>query len=74
MQKFVFMIPGLPYGQVPIYEEDHRSINQSFAIARYVAGKAGLLPSDPWEQAILDAMVLNIYDFWNSKFVNKNKY
>lgn len=54
---------------MPVYEEGDRTLNQSFAIARYVASKAGLLPSDPWEQALLDAMVLNIYDFWNRKFL-----
>ncbi|KAL0832250.1 hypothetical protein ABMA28_001699 [Loxostege sticticalis] len=54
---------SLPYGQVPIYEENGRKLNQSMAITRYVASQTGLLPSDPWEQAILDAAVLTIYDF-----------
>ncbi|KAI5637753.1 glutathione S-transferase-like [Phthorimaea operculella] len=59
---------SLPYGQLPLYEENGRSLNQSLAIARYVAQKAHLLPSDPWEQAKLDAIVYNIYDFWMSKY------
>nr|AWX68889.1 glutathione S-transferase siama 2 [Heortia vitessoides] len=54
----------LPYGQLPLYEEGNKSLNQSLAIARYVASKTGLLPSDPWQQAVLDAAVFNIYDFW----------
>ncbi|KAL0832223.1 hypothetical protein ABMA28_001673 [Loxostege sticticalis] len=54
----------LPYGQLPLYEEDGRTINQSMAIARYVASQTGMLPSDPWEQAKLDAAVLNMYDFF----------
>ncbi|KAL0881820.1 hypothetical protein ABMA27_001598 [Loxostege sticticalis] len=54
----------LPYGQFPIYEENGQTINQSMAIARYVASQVGLLPSDPWEQAKLDAAVLNLYEFY----------
>ncbi|KAL4716302.1 hypothetical protein ACJJTC_014782 [Scirpophaga incertulas] len=55
----------LPYGQLPFYEEGNKSLNQSVAIARYLASQTGLLPSDPWEQAVLDAIVLTISDFWN---------
>ncbi|XP_013188171.2 glutathione S-transferase [Amyelois transitella] len=54
---------SLPYGQLPIYEEGGRRLNQSIAIARYIASQTNLLPSDPWEQAVLDATVLNIADF-----------
>ncbi|XP_026313605.1 glutathione S-transferase-like isoform X2 [Hyposmocoma kahamanoa] len=57
----------LPYGQLPFYEEGSRILNQSLAIARYVASKTDLLPSDPWDQAVLDAAVLNVYDFWNTR-------
>ncbi|KAJ2947569.1 hypothetical protein O0L34_g17361 [Tuta absoluta] len=66
--KTHLLFSALPYGQLPLYEENGRSLNQSLAIARYVAHKAHLLPSDPWEQAKLDAIVYNIYDFW-MKFV-----
>nr|QIC35750.1 glutathione S-transferase sigma 3 [Ostrinia furnacalis] len=59
---------SLPYGQLPIYEEDGRVLNQSIAIARYVASQTGLLPADLWEQAKLDAAVLNVYDLLK-KFV-----
>ncbi|KAL0832248.1 hypothetical protein ABMA28_001698 [Loxostege sticticalis] len=55
---------ALPYGQLPLYEENGKAINQSIAIARYVASQTGLLPSDPWEQAKLDAAVLNMYDLF----------
>ncbi|KAL0881857.1 hypothetical protein ABMA27_001630 [Loxostege sticticalis] len=54
---------SLPYGQVPIYEENGRTLNQSMAIARYLGSQTGLLPSDPWEQAKLDAVVLNAHDY-----------
>nr|QGZ00483.1 glutathione S-transferase sigma2 [Glyphodes pyloalis]UEN71124.1 glutathione S transferase-S6 [Glyphodes pyloalis] len=56
---------SLPYGQLPLYEENGKSLNQSLAIARYVASKNNLLPTDPWEQALLDAVVFNVYDFWS---------
>ncbi|XP_063827323.1 glutathione S-transferase-like [Ostrinia nubilalis] len=56
---------SLPYGQFPLYEEGDKSLNQSLAIARYLARKADLLPSDLWQQAVLDAIVYNISDFWN---------
>ncbi|XP_013188172.2 glutathione S-transferase [Amyelois transitella] len=53
----------LPYGQLPIYEEGGRRLNQSIAIARYIASQTNLLPSDPWEQAVLDAVAFNVIDF-----------
>lgn len=49
-----------------VYKEGDRTLNQSVAIARYVASKTDLLPSDPWDQAVLDAAVLTIYDFWST--------
>ncbi|XP_038219553.1 glutathione S-transferase-like [Zerene cesonia] len=56
---------SLPYGQFPLYEENGKSLNQSLAIARYVASQSNLLPADAWDQAELDAIVFNIYDFWS---------
>ncbi|XP_063392793.1 glutathione S-transferase-like [Cydia fagiglandana] len=56
---------SLPYGQLPLYQEGSKTLNQSLAIARYVASQVKLLPTDPWEQAVLDAIVFNIYDFWS---------
>nr|UQQ66580.1 glutathione S-transferase sigma 3 [Conogethes punctiferalis] len=55
---------NLPYGQLPLYEEGNKSLNQSLAIARYLASKTKLLPTDLWEQALLDAAVFTFYDFW----------
>ncbi|XP_068622126.1 glutathione S-transferase-like [Battus philenor] len=54
----------LPFGQLPLYEEGGAKLNQTLAIARYVAYKVNLLPNDPWEQAVLDSLALTIYDFW----------
>ncbi|XP_041989056.1 glutathione S-transferase-like [Aricia agestis] len=55
---------SLPYGQLPLYEEGGRSLNQSLAIARYLGQQFNLVPTDIWEQAELDAAVYNVYDFW----------
>ncbi|CAK1541325.1 unnamed protein product [Leptosia nina] len=60
---------SLPYGQLPMYEEGGKTLNQSLAIARYIAVQANLLPADVWEQAELDAVVFNIYDFWSKVVV-----
>lgn len=54
---------------MPFYDEGNRSLDQSLAIARYLGSKYDLLPSDPWDQAVLDAAALNIYDFWKSKYL-----
>ncbi|XP_053605226.1 hematopoietic prostaglandin D synthase-like isoform X2 [Plodia interpunctella] len=53
---------ALPYGRLPVYEEGDRKLTQSLAIARYIASQTDLLPTDPWEQAVLDAAVLNVYE------------
>ncbi|XP_022903524.2 glutathione S-transferase-like [Onthophagus taurus] len=55
--------PTVPFGQVPIYEEDGKKINQSVAISRYLAKKFGLTGSNEWEDLELDAIVDTITDF-----------
>ncbi|XP_026732231.1 glutathione S-transferase-like isoform X5 [Trichoplusia ni] len=57
---------SLPYGQLPLYVEGRKTLNQSLAIAKYVARDSGLIPADAWQQAILDSTVFNIYDFWKN--------
>lgn len=52
-----------------MYEEEGRILHQSIAIARYLAANTDLLPSDPWEQALLDAAVLTLYDFNKCKYL-----
>ncbi|KOB62848.1 Glutathione S-transferase sigma 3 [Operophtera brumata] len=64
---------SLPFRQLPIFEEDGRVLHQSIAIARYVAANTELLPSDPWQQAVLDAAVLTMYDFDEPKEEFRNK-
>lgn len=43
-----------PFGQAPVLEVDGKMLAQSAAIDRYVAGLAGLVPTDPWEAALAD--------------------
>nr|WGO51742.1 glutathione S-transferase sigma 1 [Ectropis grisescens] len=54
---------ALPFGRLPLLEDGEKVLYQSLAIARYVSANTELLPSDPWEQAQLDAIVYTVYDF-----------
>ncbi|XP_026732230.1 glutathione S-transferase-like isoform X4 [Trichoplusia ni] len=56
----------LPFGQIPIFVEGDKTLNQSLAIAKYVARDSDLIPADAWQQAILESTVYNIYDFWKN--------
>ncbi|KAJ0177919.1 hypothetical protein K1T71_006792 [Dendrolimus kikuchii] len=56
---------ALPYGQLPLFEDGDKKLTQSLAIAKYVSAGTALLPSTPWEQAILDSAVFSVYDFWS---------
>lgn len=62
------MLSALPYGQLPLFEDGDKKLTQSLAIAKYVSAGTALLPSNPWEQAILDSAVFSVYDFWSSKY------
>jgi len=54
--------PTMPFGKVPVLEIDGKVLNQSTAIARYLAKKAGLAGSDDWESLLIDIAVDNIHD------------
>lgn len=58
----------MPFGQVPIYEENGKIAHQSVAIARYVAKKVKLVGDDDWENLEIDAIVDTINDFRGSKY------
>lgn len=53
----------MPFGQLPVYEEDSKRIGQSNAIARYIAKKVNLHGNSDWEDLEIDAIVDTIEDF-----------
>ncbi|XP_015519130.1 glutathione S-transferase-like [Neodiprion pinetum] len=57
--------PSMPFGQVPVLEIDGKKINQSTAIARYLAKQFGIAGKDDWEAMEIDASVATIDDFRN---------
>ncbi|XP_060861256.1 glutathione S-transferase-like [Metopolophium dirhodum] len=54
--------PTMPFGKVPVLEIDGKTFNQSIAICRYLAKKAGLAGDDEWESLLVDVAVDNIYE------------
>lgn len=52
----------MPFGKVPVMEIDGKVVNQSVAISRYLAKKAGLAGEDEWEALLIDVAVDNIYE------------
>lgn len=57
-----------PFGQVPVLEFNGKKINQSMAIARYLAKVVKLAGNDDWEDLEIDAVVDTIKDFRFSKY------
>lgn len=53
----------MPFGKVPVLEINGKSVNQSIAISRYLAKKAGLAGNDDWESLLIDVAVDNINEF-----------
>lgn len=56
------LILVMPFGKLPVLEIDGKVLNQSMAICRYLAKKAGLVGSDDWESLLIDVAVDNIND------------
>jgi len=52
----------MPFGQVPVLEIDGKVVNQSVAISRYLAKKAGLTGNNEWETLLIDVAIDNIYE------------
>nr|XP_022903521.1 glutathione S-transferase-like [Onthophagus taurus] len=55
--------PKTPFGQLPLYEENGKIINQSVAIMRYLGKKYKLIGADDWEDLEIDAMAETFRDF-----------
>lgn len=58
----------MPFGKVPVLEIDGKVLNQSTAITRYLAKKAGLAGSDDWESLLIDIAVDNIHDLRHGNY------
>ena len=54
--------PTLPFGSLPVLEEDGRVLAQANAIMVYVGRTHGLHPSDPWEAAQHEAIMGSVED------------
>lgn len=57
----------MPFGQLPVLEIDGKIVNQSVAISRYLAKKAGLAGKDEWESLLVDVAIDNIYEIRQGK-------
>lgn len=55
------------FNKVPVLEIDGKVLNQSVAICRYLAKKAGLAGSDEWESLLIDIAVDNVVDLRQGK-------
>ncbi|XP_017777598.1 PREDICTED: glutathione S-transferase-like [Nicrophorus vespilloides] len=56
-EKWPELKKRMPFGIVPVLEIDGRRVDQSNAIARYLANKYGLAGKDEWEAMQCDALV-----------------
>ncbi|KAL5018762.1 hypothetical protein ScPMuIL_004484 [Solemya velum] len=67
--------PAMPQGTLPVLEVDGKSLSQSLAIARYLAGQFGLMGADSWEAAQIDCILDTLVDIGNSmhSFVTEEK-
>lgn len=54
--------PTTPFGQIPLYEENGKKINESIAISRYLGKKVNLIGENDWENLEIDAIVDTIND------------
>nr|XP_022903522.1 glutathione S-transferase-like [Onthophagus taurus] len=61
--KWLDIKPKTPFGQVPLYEEDGKIMNQSIAIMRYLGKKYKLIGANDWEDLEIDAMAETFRDF-----------
>ncbi|VDM84498.1 unnamed protein product [Strongylus vulgaris] len=55
----------MPFGQMPVLEIDGQKLAQSYAIARFLAKKFGLVPKCPFEEALVDSIMDQFKDFQN---------
>ena len=54
--------PTVPFGALPVFEHDGRTLSQSSAILRYIGAGHGMHPTDPWIAAEHDALMQSVED------------
>jgi len=57
--------PNTPYGQLPILYVDQKPVNQSGAIARYLARELDMYGKGNMENTMCDVILETINDVWN---------
>lgn len=62
IEEFPKVKKSMPFGKVPILEEDGKLAHQSIAICRYLAKKFGIAGSDDWEALQIDSVTDTIVD------------
>ncbi|KHJ90794.1 glutathione S-transferase protein [Oesophagostomum dentatum] len=62
-ETFPALKPKLPFGQVPLLEEDGKELAQSNAINRYLARKFGFAGKTPFEEALVDSLADQFTDY-----------
>ncbi|KAK6739296.1 hypothetical protein RB195_021002 [Necator americanus] len=63
LEEFFAIKDKLPFGQLPLLEEDDRELTQSNAINRYLARKFGFAGETPFEEALVDSLADQFVDY-----------
>ncbi|XP_054261333.1 glutathione S-transferase-like [Macrosteles quadrilineatus] len=61
-EQWTALKPSMPFGKLPVLEEDGKQIPQSVATSRYLATKAGLDGKDAWENLQIDIIADTLQD------------
>ena len=61
-EQWLALKPTLPFGALPVLDDEHGRLAQSSAILRYVGAVHGLHPSDPAAAAKHDALMQSVED------------
>ncbi|EYC01083.1 hypothetical protein Y032_0110g149 [Ancylostoma ceylanicum] len=62
-EEFPNIKPNLPFGQLPLLNEDGKELAQSNAINRYLARKFGFAGKTPFEEALVDSLADQFTDY-----------
>ncbi|RCN49308.1 glutathione S-transferase protein [Ancylostoma caninum] len=62
-EDFPEIKPNLPFGQLPLLNEDGKELAQSNAINRYLARKFGFAGKTPFEEALVDSLADQMTDY-----------